>query len=155
MNSEPMKAHVGGVERSVARRRPAMSKSAAMARVRTRNTEPELYLFDLLRRNKIRHRRHVGDLPGTPDAYIGRLKIALFVHGCFWHGHTCKRGRPSATRVDFWLEKIARNRQRDATAYEALAECGVTPLIFWTCDTEDFARRIASLRDLYDSAARK
>jgi|GEM_PF-2250492 len=150
-----MKASTSGFERSLPRQRPALSKSEAMARVRTRNTEPELYLFNLLRRNKIRFRKHAEGFPGTPDAYIGRLKLAMFVHGCFWHGHTCKRGRPSATRVDFWRAKIAKNQRRDAAVHDALTERGITPLVFWTCDIDNFAQRIGSLRDSYESAARK
>jgi DNA mismatch endonuclease (patch repair protein) len=146
---------VGELPRSLRCRHPTLNKSESMARVRTRDTEPELYLFGLLRRNKIRFHKHAKDLPGTPDAYIARLRIALFVHGCFWHGHTCNRGRPSATRVDFWREKIARNRQRDATVCDALTERGITPLVFWACAIDDFARRIPSLRDRYNSGAPK
>lgn len=78
------------------------------------------------------------DIPGTPDlAYIGRRK-AIFVHGCFWHGHGCPRGSrvPKANR-EYWERKISRNRERDARVLDALATKGWSALIVWECELRD------------------
>ena len=85
-----------------------------------------------------RFRLHRKDLPGTPDlAFPGRKK-AVFVHGCFWHGHDCARGsRKPKTRADYWAAKIARNRARDAQAQAALTGMGWDSLTLWECELKD------------------
>ena len=118
-----------------------MDRSAVMRRVKSRDTGPELIVRKLLR-----HLGHTGyrldrkDLPGRPDiAFLGR-KQAIFVHGCFWHGHDCKRGnRVPKTNVDYWRDEIGRNVQRDAAAIEALKDLGWRYLTVWECELKDHA----------------
>lgn len=106
-----------------------------MARVRASGTGPERAVRRLLTDLGFRYRLYRKDLPGRPDiAFIGRRK-AIFMHGCFWHGHDCKRGaREPKANADYWRAKIARNRTRDAGAVAALAERGWASLIIWECE---------------------
>ena len=116
-----------------------MDRSEVMRRVKSRNTTPERRVRALLRRmGRSGYRLHRKDVPGKPDvAFIGR-KIAIFVHGCFWHGHDCKRGaRAPRANADYWRAKIARNRERDAAAAAALAEAGWTAVTIWECELKD------------------
>src|SRR5580698_5002966 len=89
-------------------------RSAVMRRVKGRDTAPELKVRKLLWRLGARYRLQRKDLPGKPDIVLPGRKLAIFVHGCFWHGHDCARGArvPQANR-DYWLGKIGRNRVRD------------------------------------------
>lgn len=106
-----------------------------MARVKSKNTTPERVVRRLLTEMGIRYRLHRTDIPGNPDiAFIGRRKV-IFVHGCFWHGHTCKRGsRAPKANADYWVAKIDRNRKRDAVTAARLAEVGWTAMIIWECE---------------------
>ena len=96
-------------------------RSAVMRRVKGKNTTPELAVRRLLTSLGARYRLHRADLPGKPDIVLGPRRLAIFVHGCFWHGHDCARGAriPKANR-DYWLAKVARNRARDAASRTAL-----------------------------------
>lgn len=111
-----------------------MNKSQQMSRVRSRNTAAELYVRQLLSKHGVRYRLHRADLPGRPDLYVPRLKLAVFVNGCFWHGHNCSRGRRPKTNRVFWEQKIARNAARDRRVMELLLELGVESLVLWTCE---------------------
>ena len=82
-----------------------------------------------------RFRLHRRDLPGTPDVVLPKRRVAIFVHGCFWHGHHCKRGRPPKSNTGFWVAKVMRNRARDESSVAALAAMGWTPVVIWQCDT--------------------
>jgi DNA mismatch endonuclease (patch repair protein) len=104
-----------------------------MARVKNKNTAPELAVRRLLWAQGVRYRLHRRDLPGTPDIYVPRLRLAIFVNGCFWHGHACPRGKLPSTNSKFWKSKIAKNRERDDRSRKALVERGITPLQLWTC----------------------
>jgi DNA mismatch endonuclease (patch repair protein) len=93
------------------------------------------------------YRLHRADLPGKPDiVYVGR-KLAIFVHGCFWHGHDCARGaRVPKQNRDYWTGKIGRNRARDLASQAALEALGWTPLVLWECDLKDDAALQTRLR---------
>ena len=111
-------------------------RHAAMQGVKAKDTAPELAVRRLLRANGERgYRLHRKELPGSPDiAFIGRQK-AIFVHGCFWHGHDCPRGaREPKANASYWSKKIARNRQRDQEHIKALAALGWTCLVVWECE---------------------
>lgn len=118
-----------------------------MARVRSRDTGPELVVRRLLTRLGYRYRLQRRDLPGRPDiAFIGRRK-AVFVHGCFWHGHHCPRGaRVPRTNADYWLAKIGRNRVRDGEALAALTALGWSACVIWECELRDEGAVAARLR---------
>lgn len=110
-----------------------------MRRVKARDTGPELALRALLRGMGHRgYRLHRADLPGKPDvAFVGR-KRAIFLHGCFWHGHDCKRGaRMPKTNREYWTAKIARNRARFEDQLAQLAAMGWRALTVWECELRD------------------
>ena len=104
-----------------------------MSRVRAKNTRPELAVRRLLHNAGFRYRLHRLDLPGRPDVALPRYRAAVFVHGCFWHGHDCSLFRVPATRTEFWSAKIEANRRRDASVVTALAEAGWRSLWVWEC----------------------
>ena len=116
-----------------------MDRSAVMRRVKARDTTPERAVRRLLRDQGLTgYRLDRRDLPGRPDiAFIGRRR-AIFVHGCFWHGHACKRGaRAPKTNAAYWRAKIARNVARDAEAVAALEAMGWRVLTVWECGLRD------------------
>jgi DNA mismatch endonuclease (patch repair protein) len=124
-------------------------RSAVMRRVKGRDTAPELKLRKLLTRMGLRYRLHRKDLPGRPDvAMIGR-RTAIFMHGCFWHGHDCRRGaRQPKANADYWIAKIARNRARDASSRAALEAMGWRVVTVWECELKDEAALKDRLRML-------
>ncbi len=89
-------------------------RSRMMAGIRGRNTKPEIFIRKALHARGFRYRLHPRAVPGVPDFTLPRWRAAVFVHGCFWHGHDCPLFRLPGTRPDFWLAKIERNRARDA-----------------------------------------
>ena len=117
------------------------ARSALMRKVRRRDTGPEMTVRRLLHREGYRFRLHAGDLPGCPDiVFRGRRKV-IFVHGCFWHRHEgCKRTTTPKTRREFWADKFAANRKRDAVAVSHLEEAGWEVVVVWECETEDSER---------------
>ena len=128
-------------------------RSAVMRQVKSRDTGPELVVRRALTRAGARYRLHRKDLPGNPDIVMPGRKLAVFVHGCFWHGHDCARGArvPKANR-DYWVGKVARNRTRDAAARERLAEAGWRVETIWECELKDAAALETRLAGLLASA---
>lgn len=117
---------------------PNAARSALMRRVRGRDTGPEMKVRRLLHRRGYRFRLHVPDLPGRPDIVFRGRRIAIFVHGCFWHRHEgCKRTTTPKTRREFWQEKFAENQRRDAAAVALLEQGGWHAEIVWECETYD------------------
>jgi DNA mismatch endonuclease (patch repair protein) len=113
------------------------ARSALMGRVKQKDTEPEITVRKSLHAMGYRFRLHRKDLPGRPDIVLPKHKAVVFVHGCFWHGHSCNRGRLPATNVDFWQDKIAKNRERDRKAVAQLESLGYRVLVVWECDTRE------------------
>jgi DNA mismatch endonuclease, patch repair protein len=117
-------------------------RSANMARIRGKNTKPELLIRRLLHAAGYRFRLHGAArgtrLPGKPDlVFAGRRKV-IFVNGCFWHAHSCRAGqRAPATNSEFWAEKRRRTTVRDAAALQALAAAGWEALTVWECELKD------------------
>jgi DNA mismatch endonuclease (patch repair protein) len=113
----------------------AESRSRIMRAIKSCDTAPELTVRRLVHRMGYRFRLHRKDLPGKPDLVFQGRRKAIFVHGCFWHGHDCPRGaRVPKQNRRYWLGKIAGNRTRDHKNIEQLTEAGWTPLIVWECD---------------------
>jgi DNA mismatch endonuclease (patch repair protein) len=122
-------------------------RSQVMRRVKGRDTTPELRVRKLLTRMGLRYRLHRKDLPGNPDIVMPGRRLAVFVHGCFWHGHDCARGaRAPKANADYWQAKIGRNRARDARTAEALDALGWRPVTLWECELKDEAALEARLR---------
>lgn len=112
-----------------------------MQAVKGRDTTPERVVRSLLHRLGCRFTLHRADIPGKPDIVMPARKRVVFVHGCFWHGHTCAHGRRKpATNAAYWRAKIARNRERDQRAASALRRVGWRVLIVWECQTLNPAR---------------
>jgi DNA mismatch endonuclease, patch repair protein len=104
------------------------------------NTKPELLLRSTLHAAGYRFRIHGRGLPGTPDLVFGRRKKAIWVHGCFWHSHPgCRFATVPKTRSEYWLPKLARNRERDAEHAACLSAMGWESLVVWECEMKDLA----------------
>jgi DNA mismatch endonuclease (patch repair protein) len=113
-----------------------------MRAVGSKGTAAELAVRAALRPLGLRMRYNVPYLPGKPDIAIHALKVAIFVHGCFWHGHGCKRGaRTPKTNVEYWVAKVARNRARDRRTAAALRQAGWSVITVWECQDERVLRR--------------
>jgi DNA mismatch endonuclease (patch repair protein) len=153
MNSYLHEARLGIGNRimaSITRERQSM----LMARVRAKDTRPEHAVRKLLHRWGFRFRLHRRDLPGTPDLVLPRFKLAIFVHGCFWHQHAscplCKRPR---TNLMYWEPKFARIAERDRAAERALQARGWTVAVIWECETISEQTLHSALRRTLDVGA--
>ena len=116
-----------------------------MARVRGRDTTPERIVRSAAHRMGFRFRLHVAGLPGRPDLVFPSKHKVIFVHGCFWHRHTCKRGTLPASNIEFWREKLERNKRRDREVVKALTRAGWEVMVVWECETrnaEKLTRRL-------------
>jgi DNA mismatch endonuclease (patch repair protein) len=126
----------------------AEQRSATMRAVKSRDTAPERALRRMLHAIAPGYRLHRVDLPGKPDIVYGPRRLAIFMHGCFWHGHDCKRGaRAPKENAAYWSAKIARNRKRDAAHLEALAARGWRTLVVFECALKDAPTLEARLRE--------
>jgi DNA mismatch endonuclease (patch repair protein) len=115
-----------------------------MRAVRSRDTTPELIVRRAATALGYRYRLHKTTLPGKPDLVFASRRKAIFVHGCFWHGHDCKRGaREPKSNVEYWRAKVQRNRDRDAKTTATLNEAGWKVLVVWECET----RKLDELAD--------
>jgi len=121
-------------------------RSWNMSRIRSKDTGPERIVRRILRQLRIRFRSHVTTLPGTPDFVLLDYKIALFVHGCFWHRHAgCPFAYSPKTRREFWNEKLSANARRDRNALNRLRSIGWRSMTVWECrlaDEPSIGRRI-------------
>lgn len=114
-------------------------RSAIMAKVRSKNTNPEIIVRKILHDLGYRFRLHKDKLPGKPDVVLPKHKTVIFVHGCFWHGHKCKRGQRPSTNVAFWDKKLSRNIARDKKNINDLKSLGWKCMVVWECQARDQA----------------
>lgn len=113
-------------------------RSQIMSRISGKNTKPEIIVRSLLHNLGYRFRLHRKDLPGKPDITLPKHKKTIFVHGCFWHGHTgCSRSKRPSTNKEFWCEKLDKNIERDKATVKALEQSGWSVLTVWTCEVKD------------------
>ncbi|MGO4558259.1 very short patch repair endonuclease [Mesorhizobium sp. 2RAF21] len=110
-------------------------RSRIMSAVRQKNTKPEMAVRRLLHAMGYRYRLHAAELPGKPDIVFRRRRKALFVHGCFWHGHDCAKGHRPASRKEYWDAKIGCNVARDLDRIERLRADGWDVLVIWECES--------------------
>jgi DNA mismatch endonuclease, patch repair protein len=116
-------------------------RSYNMSRIKSKDTKPEILVRRFLYKNGFRYRLNLKNLPGKPDIVLTKHKIAIFVHGCFWHGHQdCKFFVTPKTRTEFWTEKILTNIGRDKLAEEKLSEDGWRILKIWECELKPKTR---------------
>lgn len=124
-------------------------RSSHMRRIRGRDTRPETRVRRALYDLGCRYRLHRRDLPGTPDIVLPKRRLAIFVHGCFWHQHLgCRLARLPKTRPEYWLPKFHRNAERDKKVVAALTEMGWRPVIVWECETTNAKVLVDRLTDL-------
>jgi DNA mismatch endonuclease (patch repair protein) len=122
-----------------------------MARVRSKNSRPELAVRGIVFALGHRYRLHARDLPGCPDLVFRPRRKVIFVHGCFWHRHAgCALARIPKSRIDFWTAKLEGNRKRDERNKRALAREGWKVLIIWECQLRDVARLEARIGRFLD-----
>lgn len=122
-------------------------RSALMSRIRSKNTLPEMAVRSILHRLGYRFRLHRKDLPGLPDIVLPRHRKIVLVHGCFWHGHTCRLASKPKSNETYWSTKIQANRARDARNLKALTQQGWTVLELWECEVrklEGIEERLSS-----------
>ena len=106
-----------------------------MSRIRGAHTKPEMVVRRLVHGMGYRYRLHVRNLPGRPDlVFPGRRKV-VFVHGCFWHRHSCRRGQSVPSTRTAWLDKLESNRRRDRRVRRKLRKLGWAVLVIWECQT--------------------
>jgi len=123
--------------------------SERMARVRQRDTGPELLVSAAARALGLRFTKRNRDLPGSPDLANRTRRFAVFVHGCYWHRHAgCSKATTPKTNQSFWLAKFDRNRQRDRASVRALRRLGFRVVVIWQCQTANLAQLIRRLRPL-------
>lgn len=115
-----------------------MNRSAIMRAVRGKDTKPELIVRRFLHKQGYRYRLHDNNLPGKPDLVFKKFKKVIFINGCFWHGHDCKRGaRIPKTNTEYWKKKIENNIRRDRQNMEKLVELGWSYLVVWECELKN------------------
>lgn len=108
-------------------------RSRTMSRIRSRNTKPELLVRRYLYAHGFRYRVNVKTLPGTPDIALRKYRTAIFINGCFWHGHSCLKGKRPKTNSEFWIQKILRNQTRDEEVRVKLRALGWRTMVVWEC----------------------
>lgn len=131
---------------------PPDRRSQIMGRIRGKDTEPELIVRKAAHALGFRYRLHDRRLPGSPDLVFRGRKLALFVHGCFWHRHeNCKLCYAPKSNVEFWAQKFKNNVARDERVRKELEALGWEPAIIWQCETSDADRLARRLREILDT----
>ena len=126
------------------------TRSRVMSRVRSRNTRPELYVRRTVWAEGFRYRLHVKKLPGNPDIALAKYRLAVFVHGCFWHHHGCAKDRRPSSNREYWDRKLDGNAERDARYRTQLEELGWSVVTIWECSlaagTESLVSELRAVR---------
>jgi DNA mismatch endonuclease (patch repair protein) len=125
-------------------------RSARMALIRSKNTKPELLVRKAVWAGGFRYRLHVRGLPGRPDVVFPSLGVVVFVHGCYWHGHSCQKGRVPGANSAFWQEKFASNKARDRRNRARLRREGWKVVVVWECSLSTIPKRAKALGRLLD-----
>ncbi|WP_075853592.1 very short patch repair endonuclease [Rhizobium hainanense] len=123
-------------------------RSAIMSKVQSKNTLPEMKVRKALHKMGVRYRLHQKGLPGSPDIVMRSRSRVIFVHGCFWHRHGCRKSTVPKTNVEFWLSKFQRNVERDQENIAQLRALGWAVDIIWQCETIQPDRLHARLVDI-------
>lgn len=122
------------------------TRSATMRAVKSKNTGLELKVRRLLYRAGYRYRLHRANLPGKPDLVFVGSKKAIFLHGCFWHGHDCRPKIRPTSNAGYWTPKIEGNKARDARNVAALCEAGWQVLVLWECELKNDAALMRAIK---------
>ena len=125
-------------------------RSEIMSRVGQKNTKPEILVRKFLFSHGFRYRTNVRKLPGSPDIVLPKYRTAIFVHGCFWHGHSCRAGHRPRSNTEYWLPKIEANMKRDARKITELKKQGWKIIVIWQCEINTVTKRNIRLSMLID-----
>ena len=124
-------------------------RSKIMRSIKSRDTKPEVYLRKFLYANRLRYRVNYKKLPGKPDIVFVSKKLAIFVHGCFWHQHkNCDITNKPRSNTKFWKEKFTKNKERDKLNQAKLKEIGWTPIVIWECEILDKNRKVRDMEPI-------
>ena len=115
-------------------------RSWTMSRIRSRDTRPEMVVRRFLFSHGFRYRIAVKTLYGKPDIVLKKYRTVIFIHGCFWQGHSCLKGRLPKTHEEFWRRKFERNKDRDADVRQKLKASGWNTLVVWECQLKPSVR---------------
>lgn len=129
------------------------TRKSQLSRVRSKGTKPERMIAALLLKFGARFDRNVSSLPGSPDIVIRGVKKAIFVHGCFWHRHGCKKSSTPKTNQNYWIPKFAKNVQRDRRVLAQLKRRGWIVIVLWECNLSDGRSLFKRLRRFLDQSA--
>ncbi|WP_051983608.1 very short patch repair endonuclease [Burkholderia pyrrocinia] len=132
---------------------PPSRRSEMMRRVRSKDTTVELRVRKFIYSLGFRYRLHAKDLPGKPDIVFRRSRRVIFVHGCFWHAHGCKKGKPPKTNLEFWEAKFKANVERDARVIHDLEQDGWRVLIIWQCEVGDLLALQSKIEEFFREAS--
>lgn len=125
-------------------------RSDIMPKISSKDTKPEILVRKFLFSKGFRYRINVKTLPGKPDIVLPKYKTIIFVNGCFWHGHNCKKGKLPSSNTDFWKEKISNNKSRDAKNSDLLVKLGWKVIIIWQCEISKIDNRTKILNKLLE-----
>lgn len=126
-----------------------------MSLIRSKDTKPELLVRKALWAAGFRYRLHGRGLPGKPDLVFPALRTVVFIHGCYWHAHSCQRGRIPAQNAGFWKEKFLANQTRDKRNYQRLRRAGWSVLTVWECSLATARSREATMAKLLNTLAKR
>jgi DNA mismatch endonuclease, patch repair protein len=127
-------------------------RSEIMARVRSKDSKPELVVRRLVHALGYRYRLHVKGLPGRPDIVFRKRRKIIFIHGCFWHRHaSCALARLPKSRLEFWVPKLEANKQRDQQNKRALVKEGWKVLTIWECELKDIDGLTTKIKRFLDA----
>jgi DNA mismatch endonuclease (patch repair protein) len=125
------------------------ARSALMAKIKGKNTRPEIIVRKYLFSKGFRYRIHDSRYPGSPDIVLSKYHTAIFVNGCFWHGHkNCKASHLPTTNVNYWQEKIRKNIERDKKKIKLLEDEGWKVVVFWECKIKKKEQRNSELNKI-------
>lgn len=133
--------------------RTPVQRRRIMQSVKTKDTGPEMAVRKLLFAMGYRYRLHRKDLPGKPDIVLPTRRKIILVHGCFWHGHECAKGRLAKSRTDYWAAKVAANQARDKRNLKDLRSLGWETLVVWQCELSNPERLVRRLRAFVEDSA--
>jgi DNA mismatch endonuclease (patch repair protein) len=128
-------------------------RSEIMKKIRSKDTKPEMIVRKFLTSRKIRYRLHLKELPGCPDIVVRKKKIAIFINGCFWHGHGCKLSKIPKSNQEYWKRKIEVNMERDLSSLEKIKDMGWLPIVLWECEVKNELILEERLRGVLDEAS--
>lgn len=126
-------------------------RSDIMSKISSKDTKPEILVRKFLFSKGFRYRINVKTLPGKPDIVLPKYKTIIFVNGCFWHGHDCKKGKLPSSNIDFWKNKILKNKLRDNENQAQLALLSWKVIVIWQCEISKIDKKIETFNKLLEN----